>query len=259
MVKTFKKIYIFALLLFLYAPIVVMAVYSFNASKTSKIWGGFTLKWYASLFANTQIFSALMYTLVIALVATAFSSALGTLAALGISGMRQRTKNIMLAVNYLCIINPDIIIGVSLMLVFAFMKLPFGLLTMFISHSVFCTPVVVMSVLPLIAKFDRHLLDAAYDLGAKPAYALRTIVLPQIRPGILTGALLSFTLSIDDFMVSFFTTGSGVTNLSIYVYTSARRGISPEVNALSVLMIFVVFTLLLIVNLRMRKTKKEFE
>jgi spermidine/putrescine transport system permease protein len=248
----------FALLLFLYAPIVVMAVYSFNASKTSKIWGGFTLKWYATLFANAQIFSALMYTLVIALVATAFSSVLGTLAALGISGMHQRAKNVMFAVNYLSIINPDIIIGVSLMLVFAFMKLPFGLLTMFISHSVFCTPVVVMSVLPLIAKLDRHLLDAAYDLGAKPAYALRTVVLPQILPGVVTGALLSFTLSIDDFMVSFFTTGSGVTNLSIYIYTSARRGISPEINALSVLMILVVFTLLLIVNLRMRKTKKEF-
>ncbi len=258
MVKAFKKIYMFALLLFLYAPIVVMAVYSFNASKTSKIWGGFTLKWYATLFANAQIFSALMYTLVIALVATAFSSVLGTLAALGISGMHQRAKNVMFAVNYLSIINPDIIIGVSLMLVFAFMKLPFGLLTMFISHSVFCTPVVVMSVLPLIAKLDRHLLDAAYDLGAKPAYALRTVVLPQILPGVVTGALLSFTLSIDDFMVSFFTTGSGVTNLSIYIYTSARRGISPEINALSVLMILVVFTLLLIVNLRMRKTKKEF-
>ncbi len=253
MVKAFRKIYIALLLAFLYAPIAVMAVYSFNASRTSKIWGGFTLKWYASLFANAQILSALTYTLVVALAATVFSTVLGTMAAIGISGMHQRTKNIMLAVNYLCIINPDIIIGVSLMLVFAFMKLPFGLLTMFISHSAFCTPVVVMSVLPLIAKLDRHLLDAAYDLGAKPAYALRTVVLPQIRPGIVTGALLSFTLSLDDFMVSFFTTGSGVTNLSIYVYTSARRGISPEVNALSALMIFVVFTLLLIVNLRMRK------
>lgn len=256
MVKTLKKLYIYSILLFLYAPIAVMAVYSFNASRTSKIWSGFTLKWYTALFSNAQILSALMYTLVIALVATVFSCALGTFAAIGISGMHKKAKNIMLALNYLCIINPDIIIGISLMLVFAFMKLPFGLLTMIISHITFCTPVVVMSVLPQIAKLDKHLVDAAYDLGAKPPYALRKVVFPEIMPGIFTGALLAFTLSLDDFMVSFFTTGSGVTNLSIYVYTSARRGISPEVNALSVLMILIVFTLLLIVHFRMGKTKK---
>ncbi len=255
--RIFGRIYTYMLLIFLYAPVIIMAVYSFNESRTSKIWGGFSLKWYISLFSNKQILTALTHTLIIAAVAMIISTIIGTLAAVGISGLGKYSKKTIMAINYLGIINPDIIIGVSLMLLFTFMDLNFGFLTMFISHITFCIPFVVISVMPVIKKLNTNTINAAYDLGAKPLYTLRKVIIPQIRPGIITGALLAFTLSLDDFVVSFFTTGSGVTNLSIYVYTSARRGISPEINALSVLMLTVVFTLLVAVNLRMLKTERK--
>ncbi|MBE6038524.1 MAG: ABC transporter permease [Anaerofustis stercorihominis] len=257
MMKFLKKFYIYIVLIFLYAPVFVMAVYSFNESRTSKKWGGFSLKWYESLFHNEEILSALYYTLIVAAVACIVSTIVGTISAIGIYSMSGKVKSLMLNVNYLPVINPDIVTGISMMLLFGFCSIRQGFFTMLIAHITFCIPYVVLSVLPKLNQMDKHLVEAAMDLGATPAYTLRKIVIPEILPGILTGALMAFTLSIDDFVISFFSTGSGVSNLSIYVYSAAKRGISPEINALSTLMILTVSVLLAIVNFGSNKKSQE--
>ncbi|MFA0815549.1 MAG: ABC transporter permease [Anaerofustis sp.] len=257
MVKFFKRTYLFLILFFLYAPIVVLAVYSFNASRTSKVWGGFSLQWYVSLFHNGQIMTALYYTLLVAGLACVISTLVGTVSAIGIYTMKDRSKKLLLNVNYLPVINPDIVTGISLMLVFSVFTIQAGLVTMLIAHITFCIPYVILSVLPKLKQMDRHLVEAAMDLGATPLYTLRHIIIPEIKPGIVTGALLAFTLSIDDFVISFFNTGGGVTNLSIYIYSAAKRGISPEINALSTIMILTVTLLLIVINRRADKTQTE--
>ena len=259
MVKVFKKVYLYLVLFFLYAPIAVLAFYSFNASRTSKVWGGFSLKWYQSLFQNGEILSALFYTLLVAVLASLISTVVGTVSAIGLHAMKEKQRNILLNVNYLPVINPDIVTGISLMLVFAFASVKPGLLTMLIAHITFCIPYVILSVLPKLKQMDKHLVEAAMDLGATPRYTLRNIVLPEIMPGIMTGMMLAFTLSLDDFVISFFTTGNGVSNLSIYVYSAAKRGISPEINALSTLMILTVSILLFFINRRADKSAEKEE
>ncbi len=171
--------------------------------------------------------------------------------------MKDRSKKLLLNVNYLPVINPDIVTGISLMLVFSVFTIQAGLVTMLIAHITFCIPYVILSVLPKLKQMDRHLVEAAMDLGATPLYTLRHIIIPEIKPGIVTGALLAFTLSIDDFVISFFNTGGGVTNLSIYIYSAAKRGISPEINALSTIMILTVTLLLIVINRRADKTQTE--
>ena len=257
MVKLLKRTYLFLILFFLYAPIVVLAVYSFNASRTSKVWGGFSLQWYVSLFRDSQIMSALYYTLLVAVLACVISTFVGTISAIGIHSMKERSRKVLLNINYLPVINPDIVTGISLMLVFSTLAIKAGLLTMLIAHITFCIPYVILSVLPKLKQMDRNLVEAALDLGATPIYTLRHIVLPEISSGIITGALLAFTLSIDDFVISFFNTGGGVTNLSIYIYSAAKRGISPEINALSTVMILTVTLLLIVINRRADKTQME--
>ncbi|MCL1913972.1 MAG: ABC transporter permease [Eubacteriaceae bacterium] len=255
MVKKLQNLYIYLVLVFLYAPILVLAVYSFNASKSNRVWGGFSLKWYVALFSDREIMSALYYTLMCAIAATVVSTIIGTISAIGMHALNDfpRIKAFALNINYLPVINPDIVTGISLMLVFSFASARMGFVTMLISHITFCVPYVVLSVLPKLNQMDKHLIEAAMDLGASPMFALRKIVLPEIYSGIVTGALLAFTLSIDDFVISFFNTGSGVSNLSIFIYSAARRGISPEVNALSTLMVLCVSILLVVANLRSGK------
>lgn len=255
MVKFIKRSYMSLILIFLYAPILVLMFYSFNASRTSKVWGGFSLKWYIALFQNSEILSALSYTLAIALSACVISTLVGTLSAIGIFSMSGKTKGLMLNVNYIPVIDPDIVTGISMMLLFSFLNMTPGFTTLLISHITFCIPYVVLSVLPKLNQMDTHLIEAAMDLGAKPFQTLWKVVLPEVKSGILTGALMAFTLSIDDFVISYFTTGSGVSNLSIYIYTAAKRGISPEINALSTIMILVVTVLLAAVNLRRTDNK----
>ena len=193
--------------------------------------------------------SALYYTLLVAILATLISTFIGTIAAIGIHKMRNNKKrDLLLNINYLPVLNPDIVTGVSLMTLFVFLNVNFGMTTMLLSHLVFDIPYVILSVLPKLKQLPANIEDAALDLGATPWYALRKVVLPQIKPGIVSGMLIAFTMSIDDFVISFFTTGNGVTNLSIEIYSMTRRGLTPEINALSTLMFVVVLALLITSN-----------
>lgn len=241
---------------FLYLPIFVLIVFSFNASKSRASWEGFTFRWYGALFEDGAILDALYYTLSIAILAALLATIIGTLAAFAMyRGMRPWEKKIAMNLTYLPVLNPDIVTGISLMLLFIFVKLNLGFTSLLLAHTVFNVPYVLLTVLPKLRQFDAHLYEAALDLGASPAYAFRRIVLPEILPGIVTGALFAFTLSIDDFVISFFTTGSGVNNLSILIYSMARRGIHPTINALSTLLFLTVLVLLLAVNRRVAASK----
>lgn len=246
--KGIKNGYTFLIFFFLYAPIIVLIVFSFNESKSRGAFTGFTLKWYEDLFSNTEVMKALYNTMVIAVASTVAATILGTLAAIGIHFSQGFFKRTALNLNYLPILNPDIVIAVSLMALYRLMGLEFGLLTVLLSHITFCTPYVVLSILPKLKQMNVHLAEAAMDLGATPMYALRKVIIPEIMPGIVTGALMAFTLSVDDFAISFFTTGHGVQNLSILIFSMARRGINPVINALSTFMLIGFFILLLIIN-----------
>lgn len=259
MVKILKKIYLYLILLFLYAPILVLAVFSFNSSRSRGNFEGFSLKWYAKLLSNSEIQTALYYTLLVAVIAAVISAVVGTFSAIGIHAFGKKSKALLLNINYIPAINPDIVTGVSLMLLFAILHLKSGFITLLLAHITFCIPYVILSVMPKLNQMDKNLIEAAQDLGATPLQTVIKVILPQIMPGILTGFMLAFTLSIDDFVISFFTTGGGVTNLSIYIYSMAKRGISPEINALSTIMIIVVSALLILVNTRDRKKNELLE
>ncbi|WP_155485166.1 ABC transporter permease [Paraclostridium sordellii] len=211
-------------------------------------WGGFTFKWYQQLIHNDSIMNALYYTIVVASISSIVATIVGTISAIGIHKMRGKRRKVILNINYLPVLNPDIVTAVALMSLFVFLNLEFGFLTMLLSHIMFSIPYVILSVLPKIKQLPQNIEEAAMDLGATPMYALRKVVLPQIKPGIVSGFLIAFTMSIDDFIISFFNTGNGVSNLSIEIYGMARRGIKPEINALSTIMFTVVLILLLISN-----------
>lgn len=252
-----KKSYVFLIFAFLYAPILVLIVFSFNESKSRANWDGFTLKWYMELFQDRQIMSALYYTLLIAVLSSIIATLIGVIASIGIFSMKKLPQSLVLNLNYLPILNPDIVTGISLMVLFIFMKMPLGFVTMLLAHITFNIPYVILSILPKLKQMNKHLYEAALDLGATPVEAFWKVILPEIMSGVITGFLLAFTLSLDDFVISFFTTGSGVNNLSIVIYGMARRGISPKINALSTLMFVSVLLLLIIVNFRMSKDNSE--
>ncbi len=249
MKKALKGVYLTLMLIFLYAPIVVMIVYSFNASKTRARWGGFSLRWYEELFRSRQIMDALSTTVSIALFAALVATVVGTLAAIGIHAMKARPAKVLINISYLPMTMPDIVTGVSLMLLFVFSRFPLGYWSMLMAHITFDTPYVLFSVLPKLKQMNVNLYEAALDLGCTPMQAVRKVILPQIMPGVFTGALLAFTMSLDDFVISYFTTATE-SNLSILVYSMARRGIKPTINALSALMFVVVLVLLLLINRR---------
>jgi spermidine/putrescine transport system permease protein len=234
--------------LFLYTPIFALVLFSFNDSKYMSKWDGFTFKWYGQLFQNEGIMSALYYTVTIAIIASVLATIIGTISAIGIVKMRGKSKKLILNINYIPILNTEIVTAVAIMSLFIFVKMEFGFMTMLLAHIMFCTPYVILSVLPKIKQLPENIEDAAMDLGATPMYALRKVILPQIKPGIISGFLIAFTMSIDDFIISFFNTGNGVSNLSIEIYGMARRGIKPEINALSTIMFTVVLALLLLSN-----------
>ncbi len=249
-----RKLYLFLTFLFLYAPILVLIIYSFNDSKLRGNWQGFTLRWYVELFQDREVMRAVYNTLFIAVMTTVISTVIGVMAAMGISNYSRFWKGTVLNLNYIPVLNPDIVTAVSLMVLYGALRLKFGLFTMLLSHVAFTIPYVVLSILPKLKQMNRHLPEAAMDLGATPFQAFTKVVLPEIRPGIATGAMLSFTLSIDDFVISFFTTGHGVANISTTVFSMARRGINPIINALSTLMFAAMLVLLLLIN---RNTKQE--
>ena len=255
--KYLTKVYMGIIFRFLYGPIIVLAVVSFNESKSRGNWTGFSLKWYVELFQDHDIRSAFYYTISIAVVSAIVSTILGTIAAIGINSMKGKTKAVILNVNYLPVVNPDIVTGISLMILFISFNMDFGFNTMLLSHIVFNTPYVILSILPKLKQLDVHMTEAAMDLGATPMYALRKVIIPEIKPGIVTGFLMAFTLSIDDFIISYFTKGEGVTNLSIVIYSMARRGVRPTINALSTIMLSVVLLLMLLINRRTNGVEKK--
>lgn len=247
--KALRGVYLALILVFLYAPIAIMIVNSFNASKSRARWGGFTLDWYVKLFQRSDIIEALYVTISVAVIATVVATVVGTLAAIGIHAMKHGYADTLLNVAYLPMTMPDIVTGVSLMLMFVFIKIPLGYMTMLFAHITFDTPYVLFSVMPKLKQMNLNLYEAALDLGCTPMRAVVKVILPQIMPGVVTGALLSFTMSLDDFVISYFTSLTDK-NLSMIIYSAARKGIEPTIYALSTLMFLAVLTLLLIVNKR---------
>lgn len=244
----FQNIYLVLVFIFLYAPIAALMIFSFNKSKSMGHITGFTLDWYKALFSNETILSALYYTVTIAILASVISTIFGTITAIGLYKMQGKRKKILMNVNYLPVLNTEIVTGIAIMSLFTFFNMDFGFNTMLISHIMFCVPYVILSVLPKLRQLPENAEEAALDLGATPWYAIRKVIIPQIKPGIISGFLMAFTMSIDDFVISFFNTGNGVSNLSIEIYGMARRGIKPEINALSTLMFTTVLILLILAN-----------
>ena len=247
--------------LFLYLPIAVLIVFSFNDSKSRTVWSGFSLHWYQELFQDEEILSAFSTTLTVSVLAALIATVLGTAAAIGFHSMKQRPRHLLLTINNIPMTNADIITGVSLMLLFVFtgnllgFSLGFG--TLLVAHITFNIPYVVLAVLPKLRQLNPNLGEAAMDLGATPWQAFWKVLMPELRPGILNGLLIAFTLSIDDFVISYFTAGSEVATLAMQIYAMTRKRISPEVNALSTILFVTVLTLLLIVNFReMHQTKQ---
>jgi spermidine/putrescine transport system permease protein len=249
MIKTAaKKFYVFLIFLFLYAPIVTLIVLSFNASRTRAKWGGFTTRWYVSLFRNDAIMNALLNTLTIALIASLTATVIGTIACIAIINMKKKSRAIWMGITNIPMLNADIVTGISLMLLFLSLGLKFGYGTILLSHITFCIPYVILSVMPRMKQFNTSTYEAALDLGAGPVYSFFKVVLPDILPGVLSGFLMAFTMSLDDFIITHFTKGAGVDTLSTKIYTEVKKGIKPEMYALSTLIFVTVLILLLLIN-----------
>lgn len=247
--RALKWTYLALVLAFLYLPILVMFALSFNESVSRASWTGFTFKWYVELLHDKNIIKALKVTLETAVIATAVSVVIGTLGAIGMYCMKKGWFNLMAAVSNIPMTMPDIVTGVSLMLMFVFMKIPLGLPTMIMAHIAFDIPYVLLSVLPRLQMMSPNIYEAALDLGCKPFQALTKAIVPEIAPGIVTGGLLAFTMSLDDFVISYFTSNTDQ-NLAMLVYSAARLGVKPTMYALSTLMFICILVLLLIVNRR---------
>ena len=235
------------LLAFFYLPIVFMVVFSFNESKSLTHFGGFSLKWYSRMFENAAMMEALYTTIFVAAIATVVSTVVGTISAIGLSKSRKVVREVALQINDFPIMNPEIVTAIGLMLFFITLRVERGLVTMILAHIAFCIPYVILSVMPKIRSLDPNLADAAMDLGATPWQALTKVIVPQIRMGILSGALIAFTMSFDDFVISYFVTGRGVKNLSIMVYTMSKR-VNPSINAISTLVIVFITIGLVLAN-----------
>ena len=252
-----KRIYLVLICLILYAPIVTLMVLSFNNTKTRSRWGGFTGKWYVSLFKNKEIMNALYTTLIIALLSALIATLIGTLAALGMQVMRSRTRTLFMGITNIPMLNADIVTGVSLMLLFIAFRLTLGFKTILLAHITFNIPYVILSVMPKLKQTNKRTYEAALDLGASPLYAFVKVVLPDIMPGIFSGFLLAFTMSLDDFVITHFTKGPGVDTLSTKIYSEVRKGIKPEMYALSTLMFVTVLILLILINLSPADKRKK--
>lgn len=253
--QVLRFLFLGLMLVFLYAPIVLLIVYSFNNSKVIGNWKGFTLHWYVDLFRNSTIIDSLWVTVSIAVLSSVLATVLGTAGAIGIHSMRKRVRGAVESISQLPMVNPDLVTGISLMLLFMAVGLRDGYMRMLIAHITFNIPYVLFSVLPRLRRSSNMLYEAAMDLGCTPTQALWRVVIPDIWPGILSGFILAFTLSLDDFVISFFV-GNGVNNLSMYIYSAARQGVNP---ALSTILFVPVVSLLLIVNLRSLKKEREEE
>lgn len=255
MKKTARNIYLGLILFFMYAPIVTLIVLSFNASKSRAKWGGFTLHWYSSLFQDKAIMAALYNTLLIALVSAVLATIIGTAASIGINAMKSKGKTVMLGITNIPILNSEIVTGISLMLLFIACRVTLGFSTILLAHITFCIPYVILSVLPKLKQTSKSTYEAAQDLGAGPVYAFFKVVFPDIWPGVVSGFLMAFTMSLDDFIITHFTKGPGVDTLSAKIYAEVRKGIRPEMYALSTLLFVSVLVLMICVNASPKETK----
>lgn len=253
--KIISKSFIVLLIMFMYAPIVSLVVFSFNENKSLTNWGGFSLQWYEKLFDSQDIMTAVIMTLLIAITATLVSTMIGTLAAISLSKSRKMVKDLVLTVNNLPIVNPEIVTAVGLLLLFVSFQMDRGYTTMLLAHIAFCTPYVIITVYPKVRSLDPNLAEAANDLGATPLQALRMVILPEIKVAVIAAAAIAFTMSFDDFVISYFTAGSA-TNISIYLYT-LRRGIEPTINALSTIIIVIIGILVTYNYLKSSKEDKK--
>ena len=253
--KFISDFYLVIILIFLYAPIFTMMVLSFNQSKSRTHWGGFTLSWYTQMFQSRAIMYALYTTLLVAMISALVATVIGTVTALSINHMKPVSKNIFMGISNIPMLNADIVTGISLMLAFIAFGISLGFKTVLISHITFNIPYVILSVLPKLKQTDRSTYEAALDLGASPAYAFFEVVFPDIMPGVLSGFLLAFTMSLDDFIITHFTKGAGINTLSTLIYSEVRRGIRPSMYALSTVIFVVVLVVLLIANFRKQPEK----
>lgn len=248
-----RRIYIILILIFLYAPIATLMVLSFNASKSRAKWGGFTLRWYQSLLRDKDILNALWTTLSIALLSALFATVIGTISCIAIQSMKRRNRAIIMGITNIPMLNAEIVTGISLMLLFIVLKMNLGFFTILLAHITFNIPYVILSVMPRMKQLNPNTYEAALDLGATHLYAFFKVTFPDILPGILSGFLMAFTMSLDDFIITYFTKGPGIDTLSTKIYTEVKKGIKPEMYALSSIIFTAVLILLLLVN----KTPKE--
>ena len=243
-----SKIILILTMLFFYLPILYIIVFSFNDSRSLTKFSGFSLRWYEKMFADSTMMEAVLYTVIIALIATVVSTVVGTITAIGLSKSRKVVQKMVERINDLPVMNPDIVTAISLLMFFSVLTVKKGFGTLLIAHIMFCIPYVMLSVTPKLRSLDPNLIDAAMDLGATPFQALTKVIVPQIKPGIVSGALIAFTMSFDDFVISYFTTGNGVNNISILVYTMSKR-VNPSINALSTIVILLITLVLGVVNI----------
>ena len=234
-------------IVFFYMPIIFMVVFSFNESKSLTHFTGFSLRWYEAMLKNHGMMESLYVTIIIALLATIVSTFVGTITAIGLSKSKKVIRNLVTQINDFPMMNPEIVTAIGLMLLFITFKIERGFVTLLLAHITFCIPYVMLSVMPKIRSLDPNLADAAMDLGATPWQALSKVIVPQIMPGIVSGALIAFTMSFDDFIISYFSTGGGVKNLSIMVYTMSKR-VNPSINAISTLVVVLITIVLVLVN-----------
>ena len=269
----FSRFYLVLILAFFYLPIVYVVLFSFNSTKSLSKFTGFSLQWYEKMFASRTMLESIYYTVVVAVLATIISTVVGTIASIGLSKSRKVIKEVVTQVNNLPMLNPDIVTAIGLMLFFSTLNIPAGFGTLLLAHIIFCIPYVMLSIMPKLRQLDSNIIEAAMDLGctpfqaitkvgAKPSQGLSKVIIPQIKTGIFSGALVAFTMSFDDFVISYFTTGPGINNISTYVYASVKR-INPSVNALSTIIILMVTVVLIVVNvvpvIRERKGKKNVQ
>ena len=243
--KSVKILCISLCLAFLYFPLIIMAFFSFNSAKSLSNFKGFSMCWYESLFGNSQLLDAVIVSVTIAILATVISTILGTVTAIALTKSKKVVRTAIMQVNNLPIMNPEIVTAISLMIFFSFLNIEKGYLTMLLAHIAICTPYVITNVYPKVKQLDENLADAAMDLGATPLQTLTKVILPQIKPGIVAGALLAFTMSFDDFIISYFVSGNGVENISIVIYNMSKR-MNPSIYALSTIVLVVILLVLLV-------------
>lgn len=253
--RAFQDFYLVLILVFLYAPIATMTVLSFNSSKSRTKWGGFSMRWYKDLFSSSTIMTALYNTLLIAFLSSLIAVIIGTAAAIAINRMKRTPRAVVMGITNIPMLNADIVTGISLMLAFIAFGISLGFQTILIAHVTFNIPYVILSVMPKLKQTDKSTYEAAMDLGATPIYAFFKVVFPDILPGVLSGFLLAFTMSLDDFIITHFTRGAGINTLSTLIYSEVRRGIKPSMYALSTIIFLTVLILLLIMNFAPKRKK----